>query len=101
MPAWHVVVLVEHLVLNPQSRVFALRGGTPELQGWDAATVIAARTHNLIAGLVAGLAGGDVKMADLTIDYPGSTSAEAEPERQMTLAEFSVGAFTEFMYGKG
>lgn len=89
-------------MLNPQSRVYALRGGAQELQGWDAATVIAARTHNLIAGLVAGLSGGDVDMADLTIDYPGSsTSAEAEPERQMTLAEFSVGAFTEFMYGKG
>lgn len=98
-------MLTEQLVLNPHSRVFAIRGGTPELQGWDAATVMAARTHNLIAQLIAGLGGDSVDIKDLLIEYPGRKEAEPIPVAS-TLSDFierfvDNGAMTEFMYGKG
>ncbi len=100
MPVRHVLYLAEHLVLNPHSRVFAIRGGAPDLQGWDAATVIAARTHNLIASLIAGLSKGDPDPA-MFIKYPGVTEAEMEPTeiRPATLADLTVGGFAKFMYG--
>ncbi|KJL39906.1 hypothetical protein [Microbacterium trichothecenolyticum] len=91
--AWHVVVLTEQLVRNPHSRVFAERGGTPELQGWDATAVIAARTHNLIAGIIAGLSSG-TSLDDLLIAYPSAKQAPPEPK---TLAElFGSGALGFF-----
>jgi len=94
----HVIILIEHLALNPHSRVFAIRGGTPELQGWDATTVINARTHNLIAALIGGLGGQD--MTDMLIDYPGSKNVEPEPQN---LAEFirrhvDGGGLNDFLY---
>lgn len=94
----HVIALTEHLVLNPMSRVFAIRGGAPELQGWDAATVVAARTHNLLAGLVAGFAGDKFPLDDILIEYPGR-KAEAEEAVVPTIAEFSAAMFTKFMHG--
>lgn len=81
-------------MLNPRSRVFAIRGGAPDLQGWDAATVIAARTHNLIAGLLQGLSGE--KNEDMFVDYPGVKPEEKQPA---TLAELTTAGFTQFMYG--
>src|SRR5690606_33790985 len=90
----HVLWLAENLVLNPHSRAFAIRGGSPELQGWDAATVIAARTHNHIVALIQGLSGSHDP--DMYIDYPGSKPEEKQPA---TLAELTVAGFTQFMYG--
>lgn len=91
-------MLTEQLLLNPHSRVFALRGGTPELQGWDANTVVAARSHNLIASLIAALSTG-VDLESLLINYP--KAADVAPAGPKTLAEFSEVAFQQFMYGKG
>lgn len=87
-------------MLNPHSRVFAIRGGAPDLQGWDAATVIAARTHNLIASLIAGLSKGDPDPT-MFIQYPGATSEATTPTeiKPATLADLSVTGFTKFMYG--
>lgn len=100
MPVRHVLYLAEHLVLNPHSRVFAIRGGAPDLQGWDAAAVIAARTHNLIASVIAGLSKDDPDPA-MFIHYPGVTSEETQPLeiRPATLADLSVAGFAKFMYG--
>lgn len=106
LSAHHVVVLAENLVLNARSRVFAIRGGTPELQGWDAHTVIAARTHNLIAGLIAGLS-RNTDLDALLIAYPAAAQHKHEPEAaEQTLADFirthiDTGRMEEFMYGKG
>ena len=95
--ARHVAILTHQLITNRNSRVFAIHGGTPELQGWDTPTMIQARTHNLIAGLLAGLGGG--KTDGLYIEYPKPPQAEvAQPK---TLAEFSVAGFNRFMYGEG
>lgn len=94
MPVRHVVYLAEHLVLNPHSRVYAIRGGSPELQGWDAATVVAVRTHNLIASLIQGLAGE--KDPGMFIDWPGAEKAETEIQPK-TLAELMGGALDKFM----
>ncbi|GAA2577291.1 hypothetical protein [Microbacterium binotii] len=99
----HVIVLTAQLQLNPRSRVFAIRGGAPEMQGWDAATVIAARTHNLILSLIGGLSKGqDIKPH--LIEYPGRNVAEEEAVPK-TLAEFisthiDTGRFDAFMGGK-
>ena len=95
VPVRHVLYLAEHLSLNPRSRVFAIRGGAPDLQGWDAATVIQARTHNLIASLIQGLSKGEPN-PDMFINYPGVKPEEKQPA---TIAELSVAGFTEFMYG--
>jgi len=95
-PVGHIIALTEHLALNPQSRVFAIRGGAPDLQGWDAATVVAARTHNLIAGLIAGLSGPKFKLEDILIEYPGPKT-EAEEAIVPTIAEFSTALFNKFM----
>lgn len=100
LPVRHVLYLAEHLALNPHSRVFAIRGGAPDLQGWDTAAVIAARTHNLIASVVAGLSKGDPDPA-MFIHYPGVTEEETQVTeiRPATLADLSVAGFTKFMYG--
>lgn len=95
MPARHVVALTQHLELNPYSRVYAIRGGSPELQGWDQATLIAARTHNLIAALISAFSKGEPS-DDLFIDYPGATRELKQPK---TLADITVGGFNKFMYG--
>jgi hypothetical protein len=92
-----VIFLSEHLALNPHSRVFAIRGGAQELQGWDAATVVAVRTHNLIASLILGLSKAPAEPG-MFIEYPGITPEEQQPT---TLAEFSVSGFNKFMYGEG
>lgn len=100
LPCRHVLYLAEHLTLNPHSRVFAIRGGAPELQGWDAAAVIAARTHNLIASVVAGLSKGEHDPA-MFIQYPGATSEETQPReiQPATLADLTAVGFSKFMYG--
>ena len=95
--ARHVAVLTHQLLVNQQSRVFAIRGGTPRLKGWDEPTVIAARTHNLIASLLTGLSGGKSNQ-DLFIDYPQAPKPEVEMK---TLADFSVAGFNKFMFGEG
>ena len=81
-------------MLNPHSRVYAIRGGSPELQGWDAATIIAARTHNLIVSVIQGLSG--TNDPELYVDYPGVKPEEKQPT---TLAELSIAGFNQFMYG--
>lgn len=93
LPAHHVVILTEHLMLNPHSRVFAIRGGSMELQGWDQATVVAVRTHNLIMSLLQGLAGKHDPEA--FIDYPGVKPEEKQPA---TIAEL-YGVVDGFMAG--
>ncbi|MGO2188180.1 MAG: hypothetical protein ACTH4Y_08025 [Microbacterium gubbeenense] len=97
--ARHVLILAHQLTAVPDSRVFALRGGTPQLQGWDSGTVIAARTHNLIVTLINGLSGksGDVP-DDLFIHYPGTQKKPVE-DQPKTLADFSSIGFAKFMYG--
>lgn len=91
--AWHVIVLAEQLVLNPHSRVFALRGGAPDMQGWDASAVIAARTHNLIAMLIAGLSSG-TDINDLLIEYPSAPQDKAEPQTLAELLQGGMGFFS-------
>ena len=87
--AYHVIVLIGQLAADPHTRMYALAGGNPELQGWDANTVLAARTHNLIAGIVAGLGGKRIKLDDLLIDFPAPARAdEAEEAEPKTLADF-------------
>ena len=84
--AYHVIVLIGQLATDAHTRVYALAGGNPELQGWDANTVLAARTHNLIAGIVAGLGGKRVNLDDLLVDFPGPKQPDL-PEPK-TLADF-------------
>lgn len=100
LPARHVIYLSEHLALNPHSRVFAIRGGAPDLQGWDTAAIIAARTHNLIASVVAGLMKGDPDES-MFVQYPGATPEETQPKeiRPATLADITAAGFSKFMYG--
>lgn len=93
LSAYHVIVLTEHLVLNPHSRVFAIRGGSLELQGWDQATVVAVRTHNLILSLIQGLSGTHDPAG--FIDYPGAKPEEKQPA---TIAEL-YGVVDRFMDG--
>ncbi|MCJ1709225.1 hypothetical protein [Microbacterium sp. VKM Ac-2923] len=96
--AHRINLLTEHLALIPDSRVFALRGGASELQGWNAQAVLTARVHNLIAGLVAGLS-KDVKISDLLIEYPGAKAA-AEAEQPKTLADLMHGtSLADFFVG--
>jgi hypothetical protein len=94
VPAHHVIILTEHLVLNPHSRVYAIRGGSPELQGWDAATVVAVRTHNLLASLLQGLAGQ--KDPGMFIDWPGRETHETTLQPK-TIAELLAGVLDNFM----
>ena len=91
----HVIVLTEHLMLNPHSRVYAIRGGSPELQGWDAATVVAVRTHNLIVSLLQGLSGK--KDPEMFIDYPGAEEHENTILQPATLADLVGGALEKFI----
>lgn len=84
-------------MLNPYSRVYAIRNGSPELQGWDPAMFVAVRTHNLIAGLIQGLSGKSDKSMFLTV--PGTEEREETVLRPATLADITVSGFTEFMYG--
>lgn len=91
----HVIYLSEHLVLNPHSRVFAIRGGSPELQGWDQATIVAVRLHNLLAGLIQGLSGE--KNPDMFIDWPGAEKTETTTYQPATLAELIAGPLDKFM----
>lgn len=98
LDAYRVVLHAEHLALVPESRVFALRGGTSELQGWNTQAVLTARVHNLIAGIVAGLS-KDVNVADLVIPYPGAEAA-AKAEQPKTLAELMHGtSLADFFVG--
>lgn len=90
-----MIYLSEHLVLNPHSRVYAIRGGSPELQGWDAATIVAVRTHNLIASLIQGLAGE--KDPGMFIDWPGAEKAAETTIQPKTLAELVAGAWDNFI----
>ncbi|WP_100813011.1 hypothetical protein [Microbacterium lacus] len=90
-----MLILSHQLVLNPHSRVFAIRGGSPDLQGWDAATVTAVRTHNLIAALLTGLSGGKHDES-IFIDYPGRKPEEDEIHFA-TIADFSEAMFNKFM----
>ncbi|WP_307460881.1 hypothetical protein [Microbacterium testaceum] len=86
-------VLTEHLALIPDSRCFGLLGGAKELQGWDAATIVLARSHNLIAAIVGGFS-KDVNIDDLLIEFPGSKAAA--PAAPQTLAELMNGSLTDF-----
>lgn len=90
----HVVILTHQLVRTPNSRTFAIKGGTDELKGWDTLTVISARTHNLIAALLQGLSNGK-KQDGIFIDFP----RKPEEPQLKTLADFSVTAFNRFMFG--
>lgn len=72
------------------SRVFAIRGGNPELQGWDANAVLTARLINTV------LAAVGVKEDDAYVQYPGRTKDE-DVMPFKTLAEFSESAFNKRM----
>ena len=96
LSARHVVILTNQLVLNPNSRVYALKGGASDLQGWTTEATIAARTHNLIAGILAGFSKG-VSASDLLIEHPAVRVAN-EVKQPKTLAEFSISGFNSFMY---
>jgi hypothetical protein len=93
----HVLILTSQLQRSPRSRIFADRGGTPDLQGWDASTVIAARQHNLIASLVNALSNS--KNPDLFISYPGAPAEEQTTAQPTTLAELTGGMVDNFIYG--
>lgn len=93
----HAYILAQHLKRNPHSRVFAIHGGTPELQGWDAAAIIAARKHNLIAALFQGFSKD--KSRDIFIDYPTAPEQVHSTYRPATLAELTDGHVNNFMYG--
>lgn len=93
--ARHVVIVTRQLALNPHSRTFATRNGDALAQGWDAATVIAARTHNVLVGFLSGF-GGEPN-DELFVKFPGVDKPEVEQPK--TLAEFSDIGFTRFIYG--
>lgn len=84
--------LTEHLQMNPRSRVFAIRGGNPELQGWDTQAVLTARLINTVLAVVG------VKDDAAFVQYPGK-AADEEVMPYKTLAEFSESAFRNFMSG--
>ncbi len=90
VPARHVIVLTYNLSLNPQSRVFAIAGGTPELQGWDTTATLLARLINTVLGLMG------VKDESLFVKYPGAPEADEEMPYK-TLAEFSEAGFMKRM----
>lgn len=52
------------------------------MQGWDQATIVAVRTHNIIMSLIQGLSGNHDP--DAFIDYPGAKPEEKQPA---TIAE--------------
>lgn len=84
--------LINHLTINPQSRIFALEQGDLDWKGWDAATSIAASTHNMLAMFIAGFAKeGDVDLDALLVRYPGEddTTPPATTEiRFESIADF-------------
>lgn len=91
---------MEHLRLNPQSRIFALDQGHIGWMGWDAGTEAAVATYNLIASIVASFTGKEIPV-DALYPLPGESrirKPDDEPAAP-TIAEFSLGAFHKFMYG--
>ncbi len=96
LDAHRVCVLTENLALVPDSRCYAIRGGAKDLQGWDAATVILARSHNLIAAIIGGL-GKDVDIDDLLIEHP--LAKREAPKAPQTLADLMHGSLTDFFGG--
>lgn len=101
MPVRHVLGLVNHLILMPQSRIYALEQGDMEWIGWDTNTSILASLHNLVATVVGGMSKG-TDVEKLLIRAPGeSETTPVEEETFPTIAEFSARYFTEFMYGEG
>lgn len=104
MPVRHVLALINHLSLTPQSRVYALEQGDIEWMGWDVNTLVAVRTHDLIASLIAGLS-KDIDAETLRFRLPGEADPLLpQPTEELTfptIAEFSAAMFSEFMYGKG
>ena len=78
--------------MSPRSRVFAIRGGNPELQGWDTQAVLPARLINTV------LAFGGVKDQAAFVQYPGRVKDE-EVLPYKTIAEFNEAGFGRFMYG--
>ncbi len=75
------------------SRCFAIRGGNPELQGWDTHAVLQARLINTVLAVVG------VKDEAAFVQYPGREKDE-EVLPFKTIAEFSEAAFGRFMYGE-
>ena len=93
VPARHVNRLIENLVLNPQSRVYAIRQGSMEWLGWDATTSAVVRLHNLVAVLISAF-GKDIDLSELWMDAPDGAP---EAEQFATIAEFNEAAFIKFM----
>lgn len=85
-PARHVNGLINHLLLMPQSRIFAIEQGHIGWMGWDVNTSILASQHNLIASLVGGFS-KDVDVKSLLVRAPGEDE-EPEPMTFPTIAEW-------------
>ncbi|WP_156366597.1 hypothetical protein [Microbacterium sp. No. 7] len=88
LSARHVIYLTGNLQTNPHSQVFAIRGGTPELQGWDTQAGLIARLINTLLAVVG------VKDPSAFVHYP---TAQAEEMPFKTIAEFSEASFSKFM----
>jgi len=86
------LVFVEGLTSNPDSRFRAELLGGPEHIGWSQDRYLAASTHDLILGLIAGL-GGTKLGPDDQWPRPAVTKTEEVEEVVGTLADFDTGAF--------
>lgn len=84
--ARHVNRLIEHLRLEPTSRVSAIDSGDLDWMGWDTSAHIQASMHNWIVRLIAGLSKG-MSAEDFIIRTPDS---EDEPQvlQFETIADF-------------
>lgn len=103
-PVGHVLVLAEHLKLNPRSRVYALHRGDIGFMGWDPAAEILANQYDQFGALMAGLSGEKHIDPARLYPRPGEEQSQAAGEQEPivpTIAEFSAATFTRFMYGTG
>lgn len=80
--------------MNPNSRVFAIRGGNPELQGWNTQALLTARLINTV------LAAVGVKDEAAFVQYPGrEKDEEAMPYKTIAELTANLDRFDKFMYG--
>ncbi|MBU3995002.1 MAG: hypothetical protein KKF42_04385 [Actinobacteria bacterium] len=88
-----ILVLVEHLLLNPQSRCRAIRyGGDVRWIGWDANTEATAAVFDTIVAIAAGKKYTD----DLRYERPGfgaRTDATQSDAYAPTIADFNTASF--------
>ena len=95
-----VLILVEHLLLNPASRCRAIRyGGDLRWIGWDYNSEVLASLFDLVTAFAAGKNFSN----DMRFERPGHSVAgrgSSEPEELVapTIADFNAAAFMRQVY---